>query len=65
LTLVGYSVNDTIVVFDRIREVCGKYGVPVASRNLVKPIAENICLDPSGNECDLPEQVYPQRVGKK
>ena len=24
LTLVGYSVNDTIVVFDRIREVRGK-----------------------------------------
>jgi SecD/SecF fusion protein len=26
LTLVGYSVNDTIVVFDRIRENRGKYG---------------------------------------
>ncbi len=26
LTLVGYSVNDTIVVFDRIREVRGKSG---------------------------------------
>ena len=24
MTLVGYSVNDTIVVFDRIREVRGK-----------------------------------------
>ena len=24
LTLVGYSVSDTIVVFDRIREVRGK-----------------------------------------
>jgi len=26
LTLVGYSINDTIVVFDRIRENRGKYG---------------------------------------
>jgi len=26
LTLVGYSVNDTIVVFDRIRENRGKFG---------------------------------------
>jgi SecD/SecF fusion protein len=26
LTLVGYSVNDTIVVYDRIREVRGKFG---------------------------------------
>jgi len=26
LTLVGYSVNDTIVIFDRIRENRGKYG---------------------------------------
>jgi SecD/SecF fusion protein len=26
LTLIGYSVNDTIVVFDRIRENRGKYG---------------------------------------
>lgn len=25
LTIIGYSVNDTIVVFDRIREVRGKY----------------------------------------
>ena len=24
LTIIGYSVNDTIVVFDRIREVRGK-----------------------------------------
>jgi SecD/SecF fusion protein len=26
LTLIGYSVNDTIVIFDRIRENRGKYG---------------------------------------
>ena len=24
LTIIGYSLNDTIVVFDRIREVKGK-----------------------------------------
>lgn len=24
LTLIGYSLNDTIILFDRIREVCGK-----------------------------------------
>jgi SecD/SecF fusion protein len=24
LTIIGYSVNDTIVVFDRVREVRGK-----------------------------------------
>ena len=30
LTLVGYSVNDTIVVFDRIREVRGKSPVLTA-----------------------------------
>ncbi|NLX58380.1 MAG: protein translocase subunit SecD [Phycisphaerae bacterium] len=26
LTLIGYSLNDTIVVFDRIREIRGKFG---------------------------------------
>jgi SecD/SecF fusion protein len=31
LTLVGYSVNDTIVVFDRIREVRGKNPILTAS----------------------------------
>ena len=24
LTIIGYSLNDTIILFDRIREVCGK-----------------------------------------
>ena len=27
LTIIGYSINDTIVVFDRIREVRGRLGV--------------------------------------
>jgi SecD/SecF fusion protein len=30
LTIVGYSVNDTIVIFDRIREVRGKSAVLTA-----------------------------------
>jgi SecD/SecF fusion protein len=33
LTIIGYSVNDTIVVFDRIREVRGKD--PMLTRNMV------------------------------
>jgi SecD/SecF fusion protein len=33
LTIVGYSLNDTIVVFDRIREVRGKS--PTVSKQLV------------------------------
>jgi len=33
LTLVGYSLNDTIVVFDRIREVRGKN--PLVTRDIV------------------------------
>jgi SecD/SecF fusion protein len=33
LTIVGYSLNDTIVVFDRIRELRGKS--PTVSRQLV------------------------------
>ena len=27
LTIIGYSVNDTIVVFDRIRETRGRLGI--------------------------------------
>ena len=27
LTIIGYSVNDTIVVFDRIREIRGRLGM--------------------------------------
>ena len=26
LTVIGYSINDTVVVFDRIREYLGMYG---------------------------------------
>ncbi|MBW3539640.1 MAG: protein translocase subunit SecD [Planctomycetes bacterium] len=33
LTLVGYSLNDTIVVFDRIREVRGKS--PIVTREMI------------------------------
>ena len=43
LTIIGYSMNDTIVVFDRIRENAGKHrdrkfdqdGQPVDQRDLV------------------------------
>ncbi len=34
LTVVGYSVNDTVVVFDRIREYFGIYRKREASRNM-------------------------------
>ena len=33
LTIIGYSVNDTIVVFDRIREIRGKS--PTLTRQMV------------------------------
>jgi SecD/SecF fusion protein len=33
LTIIGYSVNDTIVVFDRIREIRGKS--PILTRQMV------------------------------
>ena len=33
LTIIGYSLNDTIVVFDRIREVKGK--TPYLTRDMI------------------------------
>jgi SecD/SecF fusion protein len=33
LTIIGYSVNDTIVIFDRIREIRGK--MPYITRQMV------------------------------
>jgi SecD/SecF fusion protein len=41
MTIAGYSLNDTIVVFDRLREIKGKN--PVISRQLVN-LAVNQCL---------------------
>jgi SecD/SecF fusion protein len=41
LTIAGYSLNDTIVVFDRLREIKGKN--PVISGHLVN-LAVNQCL---------------------
>jgi SecD/SecF fusion protein len=38
LTLVGYSINDTIVVFDRIRENLKQYGKKVAKEDLANVI---------------------------
>ena len=41
MTIAGYSLNDTIVVFDRLREIKGKN--PVITRDLVN-LAVNQCL---------------------
>ncbi|HEY4329263.1 MAG TPA: hypothetical protein VGN88_05975, partial [Phycisphaerae bacterium] len=32
LTVIGYSVNDTIVIFDRVRELRGKAHLPLSSK---------------------------------
>ena len=45
LTLIGYSLNDTIVVFDRIRENRGKFGdlsVSVANRSINQTLTRTI-----------------------
>ena len=33
LTIIGYSINDTVVVFDRIRETLGKFGTNDLKKN--------------------------------
>jgi len=45
LTLIGYSINDTIVVFDRIRENRGKFGdlsVEVVNRSINQTLSRTI-----------------------
>jgi SecD/SecF fusion protein len=45
LTLIGYSVNDTVVVFDRIRENRGKFGelsVDVVNRSINQTLSRTI-----------------------
>jgi preprotein translocase SecF subunit len=45
LTLVGYSVNDTIVVFDRIRENRGKYGdlsIPIINNSINQTLSRTV-----------------------
>jgi preprotein translocase SecF subunit len=45
LTLVGYSINDTIVVFDRIRENRGKYGemsVAVVNNSINQTVSRTV-----------------------
>ena len=45
LTLIGYSLNDTIVVFDRIRENRGKFGelsVDVVNRSINQTLSRTI-----------------------
>lgn len=39
LTIVGYSINDTIVVFDRIRENTKRYGIKTKTRKQVADIS--------------------------
>ncbi len=39
LTIVGYSINDTIVVFDRIRENTKKYGIKTKTRAQIVDIS--------------------------
>ena len=40
LTVIGYSINDIVVVFDRIREVSGLY----PNRNMYEVINESLNL---------------------
>ena len=35
LTIIGYSINDTIVIFDRIRENMKRYGRKLSRREIV------------------------------
>jgi hypothetical protein len=45
LTLIGYSLNDTIVVFDRIRENRGKFGdlsVEVTNRSINQTLTRTV-----------------------
>jgi preprotein translocase subunit SecF len=42
MTIIGYSVNDTIVVFDRIRENIGKYRGNAFDRIINKSINETL-----------------------
>jgi SecD/SecF fusion protein len=35
LTVIGYSINDTVVVFDRIRENFGLYGAKTDERSII------------------------------
>ena len=45
LTLVGYSVNDTIVVYDRIREIRGKFGelsIDIANRAINQTLPRTV-----------------------
>lgn len=39
LTIVGYSINDTIVVFDRIRENTKRYGIKTKTRKEVADLS--------------------------
>jgi SecD/SecF fusion protein len=41
LTIVGYSLNDTIVIFDRLREIRGKN--PLVTKELIN-LTVNQCL---------------------
>lgn len=45
LTLIGYSINDTIVIFDRIREVRGKtprLSAPILNRSINETLSRTI-----------------------
>ena len=42
LTVIGYSINDTVVVFDRIREYLGLYGGKRDDKQLVNDALNSI-----------------------
>ena len=43
LTVIGYSINDTVVVFDRIREYLGIYGGKKDDNQLVNEALNSTC----------------------
>ncbi len=42
LTIIGYSINDTVVVFDRIRETLGKFGTNDVKKNFNLAINDTV-----------------------
>ena len=63
LTVMGYSMNDTVVVFDRIRENRGKLGV--VSRQVINDsINQTLSPHAADRRHDDPDDLRDVRLGR-
>ena len=65
LTVIGYSINDTVVVFDRIREYVGLYGSKKSDEELMNSALNSTLSRTINTSLDVCRIAHHLLVGRQ